>query len=214
MRRASDGGSNISLFNQYYFNKQNNPSSAYMNNKSSHSEQGSPKNPTNEDDSCHIELDNLNIEGNSNEDEETNEAENENNLRAYRSSFRQRGSITSGIPIFSVTSPSLSSKQLGSQSSEDEDTNTFSGGSNSSMKYQRKSSKSRHEPYLDNSSNSGGSINLNANATYCMNIGKTSPPYRTRQREPSFSGTNPERFNSSIHRGSEPNPFDLILANM
>jgi hypothetical protein len=221
-RRASDGGSNISLFNQLYYNKQNNHS--YINSNGNNSDENSPKNSSNpDDDSYNIELDNLNIyseeknAANSNEDDE-NEVENENKLRAYRSSFKQRGSITSGIPVFSVTSTtggttSLNSKQLGSQSSDEEDSNIYSGGGiNNSMKYQRRTSKSRHEPYLDN--NVGCS--LNTSASYGgTHIGKTSPPYRTRQREQSFSGTNNlERFNGNIHRGSEPNPFDLIAANM
>ena len=222
-RRASDGGSNISLFNQLYYNKQNNHS--YLNNQNNNSEENSPKNNNNpDDDSYNIELDNLKIYSeetnavNSNDDEE-NDVEHENKLRAYRSSFKQRGSITSGIPIFSVTSTNggttpLNSKQIGSQSSDEDETSIYSGGSNNPMKYQRRTSKSRHEPYLDN--NSGGLINLNTNTGYGgSHIGKTSPPYRTRQREQSFSGMNThERFNGNIHRGSEPNPFDLIAANM
>ena len=223
-RRASDGGSNISLFNQLYYNKQNNHSSPNKQINNNNSEENSPKNNNQDDDSYSIELDNLKIyseeinAANSNEDDE-NELENENKLRAYRSSFKQRGSITSGIPIFSVTSTTggttpLNSKQIGSQSSEEEDANMYSSGTNNSMKYQRRTSKSRHEPYLDN--NSSASINLNANTSYGgSHIGKTSPPYRTRQREQSFNGTNThERFNGNVHRGSEPNPFDLIAANM
>ena len=238
LRRASDGGINIWLFNQLYYNKHGNhhqpppylTTTNPTNNITSNSEASSPKNAaaSQDEDSNNIQLDNLKIyseEGNggvnSNNEEDENEIEQENRLRAYRSSFKQRGSITSGLPILSVTSSSglpLNSKQIGSQSSEDEEANaSYSGGSSNSMKYQRRSSKSRHEPYLDNSPNN--SINLNTNLGYGINsvtnIGKTSPPYRTRQREQSFSGSNSQdRFNSSIHRGSEPNPFDLISANM
>jgi serine/threonine protein kinase len=267
-RRASDGGSNISLFNHIYYNKlnsnstyDNNPTNDNNNNNTNSTE---ASNMLENEDSCSIEFDGLNIYNtaedvssscnlnkNCNEDDE-NEIENDVSFQAYRSSFKQRGSITSGIPIFSVTSTSggtipLNTKKLGgpaagvragSHSSEDEDLNAYSGGSgsNCSMKYQRKSSKSRHEPYMDNLSvcvsgsggGVGGSINLNLSGSSSPGnangscISKTSPTFHTRQREQSLSGkSNQERAirtNSYsggiiIHRGSEPSSFDLINAN-
>lgn len=96
----------------------------------------------------------------------------------------------------------------GSQSSEDEEPLNPYNGPNS-MKFQRRSSKSRHEPYLDSSAIGPASSN------YAHISNQSSPPYRSRQRE-SFSGgggTSNERYSNRSHRGSEPNPLELIFAN-
>lgn len=196
-RRASDGGSNISLFNQFYSLKNGYHLANRRNNPNCDSIRSSF---TNEDSYNHedeAELNNIapDDKDNSNDDEIDNDA----NYPPTSKIFQSRGSITSGIPIFSVTSAQGNTNTtLGSQSSgEDEEVSPYNGSN--SMKFQRRSSKSRHEPYMDNSS-----------VGYVSN--QSSPPYRSRQRE-SFSGTNNERFSNRAHRGSEPNALDLIFAN-
>jgi hypothetical protein len=75
------------------------------------------------------------------------------------------------------------------------------------MKFQRRSSKSRHEPYLD------GSAIGPASSNYAHVSNQSSPPYRSRQRESFSGGTSNERYSNRAHRGSEPNPLELIFAN-
>ena len=172
-RRASDGGSNISLFNQFYSLR-----NVYLKNTENDSQN----------------QDTLNI----------------NNLGATL--YQSRGSITSGIPIFSTStqlaessrpeSPSLiNNSSSACLSSEDDEMNL---NSNNVMKLQRKTSRTRHEPYTELGSN-----NLAKN---CRPVS----PFTSRKREQSFSGSNsPSLHNFSdsfnkTHRGSEPNQLDLI----
>jgi hypothetical protein len=218
-RRASDGGSNISLFSQFYSLKNINPQ----------------LNP------------NINTDHPSNDNENFEINNYINNLNLSQS----RGSIKSGMPIFSSSSSSSpnsgnnisplvasANSSNNSHSSEDEETSNGSSNNNNSnnptnffsnnngIKYQRKSIKSRHEPYMDLSPNST-SLNSNFLTTHCHQ--PSGIVFRTRPREKSFSGTNSTTFNMSStnmstnnsnsyvfgrsHRGSEPNPLELIMAN-
>lgn len=66
----------------------------------------------------------------------------------------------------------------------------------------RKSSRTRHEPYIESVS---------------KNYGRPVSPFSFRKREKSFSGSSEllrfgENFNRN-HRDSEPNPLELIYAN-
>jgi len=189
-RRASDGGSNISLFNQFYSLRsiKNNQQQSSANNNGS---------------DCQNQDNNLNVS---------------NNLGAAL--YQSRGSITSGIPVFSASTqltessrPESPNNQINNSnspnfSSEDDDSNLKD--SNNVMKCQRKSSRSRHEPYIE----SVGSSSLSKSS-----YGRPVSPFSIRKREQSFSGSNsPSVHNFSdsfnrMHRGSEPNQFDVIYAN-
>lgn len=157
-RRASDGGSNIVLFNQIYASKNFDESSF-----------------------------------NSSRAPDINET-----TSLVSTKHLSRGSITSGIPIFpssSQLSPSTtSSDSQNLNSSEDEET-----CSNNIMRYQRKNSRSRHEPYMDAVN---GSVNL-LNTT------------NTRARK-SFSGsTSPPMYPNQIdlYSRKQTDPLELIYAN-
>ena len=185
-RRASDGGSNISLFNQFYSLK-----NAYCNNNNNNNQCSSTNNNSDESNN--------------------NDSMAENGQSNPPVSFQSRGSITSGIPIFPAVQqpPSPNPGYAAGASSEDEDANM---STSSAIKYQRKM-RSRHEPYTAEKSSSSGSGSLSSAPS------QTSPTYKMRQREQSFSGTNSppqhylERYNGRTHRRSEPNALDLIYAN-
>jgi hypothetical protein len=91
--------------------------------------------------------------------------------------------------------------------------------SSQSIRYHKKNSRNRHEPYMDTS----GALSLSANLSSLFNQ-QGSPPFKARHRELSFSGTNStsmnqqqtsvDRYNIRNHRGSEPNPLELIYANL
>ena len=222
-RRASDGGSNISLFSQFYSLKNINPQ-LYPNNNADHHHHHHQNNNDNENYEINNFINNLNLS-------------------------QSRGSIKSGMPIFSSSSSSSSPNSgnnisplvasahssNNSHSSEDEETSNGSScnsnnnnngnnffGSNNGIKYQRKSIKSRHEPYMDLSPNSP-SLNSNFLTTHCHQ--PSGVMFRTRPREKSFSGTNANMNTNNnnsnnnscyfgrSHRGSEPSPLELIMAN-
>lgn len=220
-RRASDGGTNISLFNQYYSTSSHRKNS----NNGSNSQASSSGNGNGEDE---------NLEENAstgcmkiNDEEEENRDVNENSNHSEESelsrmslSNKPRGSITSGVPISSLKSQlssnnsSSSFNQIAHQSSEDED-GSANGPlnasqtqnphcSNSNLIIHRKTNRNRIEPYMENCSN-GASIQSGLSS------------FRIRHREQSFSGSNSspmyQNTNGPLHRGSEPNQFELIFAN-
>lgn len=159
-RRASDGGSNIVLFNQIY--------------ASNNFDESLPNNSR------------------------PPEITESNNLSSVSVKHLSRGSITSGIPIFPSSlqlSPSTtSSDSQNLNSSEDEDI-----CSNNIMRYQRKNSRSRHEPYMDAAS---GSVNL---------LGTSN----TRARK-SFSGSNSPPMHPNLvdlYSRKQTDPLELIYAN-
>lgn len=240
-RRASDGGSNISLFQIYSLKN------AYLNNSITNNKPNFNNNYINNNASNNNINNNTNCNSNSNLNNNNNNNSNteENNYNTNEDTeqisihqppiniYQSRGSITSGIPIFhsassnsNINTTTLAVSNTGtvltSQSSEDEDVliNNNSGindgcSSNTSMKYQRKASRSRHEPYVTDIGSSNNNLSVNS-------INSTIQPYnRVRPREQSFSGTNSspvsqnfsERYNNRCHRGSEPNQVDLIFAN-
>lgn len=215
-RRASDGGSNISLFNQFYSLRNNtilNSNNSFLTDQE-FSDGAVESGDNNYSDSC-TNLD-LNKSSNMNE------------------SFRHpRGSITSGIPIFTnLTLHSSGQATYTPQSSEEEEDNVQLNynnnnnnsnclSSNNSMRCQRRSSiKARHEPYMDSSTQNAASLQT---STF---------PYLSRPRdmEQSFSGSssnvtyvspsaneklfaNKTHLRSRMHRASEPNQFDVLFAN-
>ena len=136
-----------------------------------------------------------------------NEPTNDNGPSNPPISYQSRGSITSGMPVVS-NGQSTSSSYATCVSSEDEESGVSSCNA---MKYQRKT-RSRHEPYLASSEKSSAPVQAGA-------LSQTSPNYRSRQREQSFSGTNSptqhmlDRYNGKSQRRSEPNALDLIYAH-
>ncbi len=239
-RRASDGGSNISLFSQYYTLK-----NAFLNNLG-----GANYNAANNcGESSTIRT--TYKEKSSELDQQTGSSSFLH--QANPNFYKPRGSITSGIPIFSQ----LSNQQH--QSSEEDEENSSSQLSHGQqnlhnfqlpqqqqqqhlhqMKYQRKNSKSRHEPYLLDALSNTQSSNLlshsplpnsNNNNNLLVNNSHNNTNGRTRQRELSISGTGSNNnnnnslsgryanFNNNVnfmqHRDSEPsNQLELILAHM
>ncbi len=253
-RRASDGGSNISLFNQYYTlkNLYNNNNAcgttALMHNvQNKHVISRTVLNSNESINEIKSSLRNGNLsESNSNDDSfqqaqfqltnQSNElSQNGQNELSDMSAqippsqfppnmFKSRGSITSGIPIISNSSNNMSAQMsMASQSSEDEESqvtstsqmnlnNSYTSQQQSCMKSQRRTSRSRHEPY-DTTAGGGG-----ITCGLLLNPNQTSPPYRSttrREREQSFGGCSYQQSGAdfSIHRTSEPNPLDLIYAN-
>lgn len=223
-RRASDGGSNISLFSQFYSLK--NP---FLN----------TNNPNNPNQTTLLPTTTNTTSSMQNDDAKSNSLE-ESLEKPATATFYKRGSITSGIPIFNL--------QINNShhSSEEDDetsvvnatssssvnpaaaTNYFYGNGNNNMKYQqrRNSKSSRHEPYLDafntspNSSSSLIASNTNTTGGQISPVGSFSRSITGRPREPSFSSTSNNTGNSIYanliqHRSSEPpGQLELILANM
>ena len=162
-RRASDGGSNISTFNQIY-------SSKHVD--AAHESSGAG--------TCQIKI--------------SDQCENDySQLRPIK-----RGSITSGIPIFhasssSQLSPTTSSDSQNLNSSEDEEFNS------NIMRYTRKNSRPRHEPYMESQM-----------SPICLSLNTTN-------RNKSFGDSiSPPLMSNTIdfyNKRNQSDPLELIQAN-
>ena len=165
-RRASDGGSNISTFNQIYSSK--------------HVDAANDSNSSSGGGTCQIKI--------------SDPSENDySQLRPIK-----RGSITSGIPIFhasssSQLSPTTSSDSQNLNSSEDEEFNS------NIMKYTRKNSRPRHEPYMESQM-----------SPICLSL-------NTANRNKSFSDSiSPPLISNTIdfyNKRNQSDPLELIQAN-
>lgn len=141
-RRASDGGSNIVLFNQIYASKNSDNSESTMN---------SSKNQDTQENS---------------------------NSSQTSTKYLSRGSITSGIPIFPSTSQ-LSPSQTSSDSQYQNSSEDEEPYPNNIYRYQRKNSRSRHEPYMDAANVAGNLLNAGIPSKRKSFSGSTSPPVPT-----------------------------------
>jgi hypothetical protein len=233
IRRASDGGSNISLFSQFYSLK----SPFLLNNNTNQLADGSSSRLQESNASFTENYSSNNNDTSAATTEESSETCSNGECGSLQpqmpmSFYKPRGSITSGIPIINLQLSNNQSAGSNNHSSEEEEepatltnsntennsssnsnSNYFYGdrGTNGNMKYQRKNSKTRHEPYLDALSSyaqtstptsqfnlnggNGGKISPAGSMTSFRNIAPTSAIGATtgsmiRQRKQSYGDTN------------------------
>ena len=225
-RRASDGGSNISLFNQFYSLK--NPFAAVVAAVAAQqSINGSQSIETSNSFNNNSVTNLMTSTGMAVEDSSSNSSGDSSQQQQFQNfMYKPRGSITSGMP---VVYPNNNNHHSSGEDEENENqavaaTNLSFGGKFHS---QRKSSKSRHEPYLleqthQQSSISPSSSFLNNNNNSYNNNNTNNLGSGGRSRGASFSSSSFHVFpllqhqQQLQHRGSESaaGQIELISANM